>query len=297
MDQLTALKVFRRAAELGSFAAASRDLRLSPAAVSKNIGELEAHVGARLFHRTTRRMSLTEAGSVYYERVRGVLDDLADADRTLGSMQDSPRGRLRVSAPMTLTQTSLSPALPGFLERYPELALDLHLDDRRVNIVEEGFDLALRGSDRLQDSSLVARRLTTLTHVLCASPSYFDRYGEPTSPKDLTAHRCVQFSLSDHANTWTFKKGKRTTEVPVDGPYKVTSSIAVRDALRAGYGISLIPKRYVIEDLRVGRLRTALDAWSCDETRIYAVYPSRRYLVSKVRVFLDFLIEHFREEP
>ncbi len=296
MDQMTALRVFRRAAELGSFAAASRDLRLSPAAVSKNISELEAHVGARLFHRTTRRMSLTEAGSVYYERVRGVLDDLADADRALGSMLDSPRGRLRVSAPMTLTLTSLSGALPSFLERYPELALDLHLDDRRVNIVEEGFDLALRGSDKLRDSSLVARRLTTLTHVLCASPSYFERYGEPASPEELTAHRCVQFSLSDHANTWTFKRGKRASEVAVDGPYKVTSSIAVRDALRAGYGISLIPKRYVIEDLRAGRLRTALDDWSCDETRIYAVYPSRRYLVSKVRVFLDFLIEHFGEE-
>ncbi len=295
MDQLTALKVFRHAAELGSFAAASRHLRLSPAAVSKNVSELEAHVGARLFHRTTRRMSLTEAGSLYYERVRGVLDDLADADRTLGSMQDRPRGLLRVSAPMTLTLTTLASAIPDFLDRHPELRLDLHLDDRQVNIVEEGFDMALRGSDKLRDSSLVARKLTTLTHVLCAAPSYFERYGEPRSPKELKKHRCVQFSLSGHANTWTFKRGTRTTEVPVDGPYKVTSSLAVRDALRAGYGLSLIPAVYVAEDLAAGRLRTALDAWSCDETGIYAVYPSRRYLVSKVRVFLDFLINHYSQ--
>lgn len=297
MDRLTALTVFRHAAELGSFAAASRHLHLSPAAVSKNVSELEAHVGARLFHRTTRRMSLTEAGSVYYERVRSVLDDLEDADRALGAMQGTPRGRLRVSAPMTLTLTTISSALPDFLSRHPELSLDLHLDDRRVNLVEEGFDLALRGSDKLEDSSLVARKLTTLTHVLCAAPSYFERFGAPTSPEELASHRCVQFSLSGHANAWTFRNGRRELEVPIDGPYKVTSSLAVRDALRAGYGMSLIPRIYVEQDLEEGRLRSVLDEWASDETSVYAVYPSRRYLVSKVRVFLDFLIEHFGDRP
>ncbi len=295
MDRLTALTVFRRAAELGSFAAASRHLHLSPAAVSKNVSELEAHVGARLFHRTTRRMSLTEAGSVYYERISRVLDELDDADGALGAMQETPRGRLRVSAPMTLTLITLSSVLPDFLARHPELSLDLRLDDRRVDIVEEGFDLALRGSDSLEDSSLVARKLMTMTHVLCAAPSYFESFGTPASPEDLASHRCVQFSLSGHANAWTFRNGRREVEVPIDGPYKVTSSLAVRDALRAGYGLSLIPRIYVETDLEEGRLRSVLDEWACDETTVYAVYPSRSYMASKVRVFIDFLIEQLGE--
>lgn len=291
MDRLTALTVFRHAVEFGSFAAAARHLNLSPAAVSKNIGELEAHLAVRLMNRTTRRMSLTEAGETYYERVVRILDDLAEADGTLGAMQQEPRGLLRVSAPMTVTLTSLSTVIPVFLERYPAVSLDLRLDDRRVDIVEEGFDIAIRGSDNLESSGLIARKLMTMYHVLCAAPSYFERHGAPKSPKELAAHNCVQFSLSGHANQWTFRKGKDTVRVPIDGRYKVTSSLAVRDALCAGFGLSLVPWIYVREQLESGALCTALDDWAPDETTLYAVYPTKRYVMSKVRVFLDFLID------
>lgn len=297
MDRLTALRVFRSAAELGSFAAVSRQLGLSPAAVSKNVSELEAHLSARLFNRTTRRMSLTEAGALYYERIAQVLDDLEGADAAIAPMQDAPKGLLRVSAPVTVTLTCLSQAIPGFLARYPELSLDLRMEDRRVDIVEEGFDLAIRGSDRLEDSSLIARRLMTMTHVVCGAPGYFARAGVPQSPQDLATHDCVLFTLSGHANLWPFCKEGRTIEVRVDGRYKVSSSLAVRDALVAGFGLSLIPRIYVEEDLAAGRLVSALDDWTPVETTIYAVYPSRRYLQAKLRTFLDFLVEELTGQP
>lgn len=177
MDHLTALKVFRQVVEQGGFAAASRQLRLSPAAVSKNIAELEAHVAARLLNRTTRRMSLTEAGRQYYEQVARILDDLNEAELALGPLQQEPSGTLRVSAPLSLSLTLLSAAMPRFLARHPRLSLDLHLEDRRIDLVKEGFDVAIRGSDRLEDSSLVARKLMALEHVLCGAPAYFDQHG------------------------------------------------------------------------------------------------------------------------
>lgn len=289
MDRLTALTVFRRTVDVGSFAEAGRQLGLSPAAISKNISELEAHLSARLLHRTTRRMSLTEAGTLYYERVVRILDDLAEADSALGPMQNQARGLLRVSAPMTWTLFGLSAALPAFLERYPDVSIDLHMDDRRTDIVREGYDIAIRGSDQLEDSSLIARKLTTLQHVVCGAPAYFERTGRPATPTDLRRHECVQFTWSGHPDEWVFSKGEQETRIPVDGRYKVTSSLAVRDALRAGIGLSLIPRLYVREDLKQGRLCTVLDDWRTVETGVYAVYPSRRHVVEKVRAFLDFL--------
>ncbi|MEO1110536.1 MAG: LysR family transcriptional regulator [Pseudomonadota bacterium] len=291
MDHMTALTVFKTVVELGSFAAASRLLGLSPAAISKNISELEAHLSTRLINRTTRRLSLTEPGTFYFERVVRILDDLKDADGALQATQSQPTGVLRVSAPMTVTLIGLSEAIPKFLKQHPDLSLDLSLDDRRVNLVEEGFDMALRGSDNLEDSSLIARKLTTLDHMLCAAPDYLAHHGTPKSPKDLAGHNCIQFSLSEHATKWTFRNGKQIETLPIKGRYKVTSSLAVRDALRAGFGLSLIPRMYVADDLASGRLVTVLSDWSANETPLYAVYPSRRYVVPKVRAFLDFLIE------
>ncbi|CAB3918103.1 LysR family transcriptional regulator [Achromobacter anxifer] len=291
MDHLTALKVFRQVVERGGFAAASRRMGLSPAAVSKNIAELEAHLAARLLNRTTRRMSLTEAGARYYEQVARILDDLNEAEQSLGPLQQAPSGTLRVSAPMSLSLVRLSAAMPRFLARYPQVSLDLNLEDRRIDIVKEGYDLAIRGTDRLEDSSLVARKLMTLDHVLCGAPAYFERHGAPASPLALRGMECVQFTLSGHAAEWTFKRGEQTERVPVRGRYKVSSSLAVRDALRAGFGVSLVPRVYVQQDLDSGALQAVLEDWTPDETFIYAVYPSRRHMVAKVRAFVDFLLE------
>ncbi len=291
MDRFTALNVFRTVVELGSFAGAARRLRLSPAAVSKNIRELEAHLAVRLINRTTRRMSLTEAGALYHRRITGILDDLEDADATLGPLQQEPRGLLRVSAPMVTSLVALSPAIPRFLERYPEITLDLRLDDRRVNIVEDGFDLAIRGSDRLENSSLIAKKLLVLDHVLCCAPAYLERTGPLETPEDLRHHECVQFSLSGHADEWTFHRAGRSVTVPVNGRYKVTSSLAVRDALLSGFGVSMTPRLYVRDHLTTGALVPLIPDWTPMDTTLYAIHPSARHVQAKVRAFLDFLVE------
>ena len=289
MDRMTALTVFRTVVSVGSFSGAAKQLGLSPAAVSKNIGELETHLRARLLNRTTRRLSLTEAGAQYYERVSHILDDLDEADGSVGDLQQQPAGLLRVSAPITLTLLTISPALPRFLARHPGISLDLHLDDRRVDLIRDGYDCALRGSDKLEDSRLVARRLMVLKHVLCGAPSYFERCGMPRDPSALVDHSCVQFTLSDHSAVWAFRKDGRTVTVPVNSRYKVSSSLAVRDALLAGFGLSLIPELYVRSQLAEGALVPALTEWESDETTIYAVYPSRHFLPAKMKVFLEFL--------
>lgn len=293
MDRLTALTVFRHIVDTGSLAAAGRRLRLSPAAVSKNLAELEARLQVRLLNRTTRRLSLTEAGSLYYRNVARILDDLDAADRALGPLQQAPAGTLRVAAPMTVTLVCLSAAIPRFLVRHPQVSLDLNLDDRRVDVVKEGYDLAIRGSDSLEDSSLAARRLMVMRHVLCAAPAYFEAHGEPARPDDLRRHACVQFMLSGHAAQWEFRRGDEVARIAIDGRYKVTSSLAVRDALLAGFGLSLIPEPYVRGDLAAGRLRAVLTDWTKVETSVYAIFPSRRYVVPALRVFLDFLTDEF----
>ena len=292
---MTALNVFRHVAELGSFAEAARQLRLSPPAISKNVAELEAHLGVRLINRTTRRLHLTEAGTAYLESVRRILDELAEADRALRPLAASPVGTLKVTAPTSVTLMRLSARLPEFLASYPEISLDLHLDDRRVDILRDGYDLAIRGSDNLEDSSLIARRLITLRHVLVAAPSYWAARGRPGQPGELATHECVRFTLSGHADLWEFHQNGRVERVPVRGRYSVASSLSVRDALLAGFGASLVPRIYVENDLGAGRLEAVLENWDTVETVLYAVYPSRRHLAPKLRVFLDFLADVFRK--
>jgi DNA-binding transcriptional LysR family regulator len=194
---------------------------------------------------------------------------------------------------MTLTLTRLSTSIPRFLSRYPQITLDLHLDDRRVDLINEGFDLAIRGSDSLEDSNLIARKLAVMPHVLCAAPSYFEAHGRPKAPSDLKSHECVRFSLSGHADIWEFKRNGRTERIPVTARYSVASSLAVRDALREGFGLSLIPYSYVEIDLREGRLQCVLEDWRTVETTLYAIYPSRQHLAPKIHAFLDFLTEEF----
>ena len=292
MAHLTPPKVFPPPAAAGSFAGAARQLGLSAAAVSKNIAELEAHLKVRLINRTTRSMSLTEAGAAYVERLARILDDLDEADAALAPVGASPGGVLRVSAPLTFALTCISPHIPAFMARHPNLRLELNLQDTRTDLIGEGYDLAIRGSDRLEDSSLVARELMTMTHVLCGAPGYFAAHGRPAAPEDLKAHECVQFTLSGHANKWTFRRAGRSVAVPIDGRYKVSSSIAVRDALLAGFGLSLVPRIYVEQELATGRLEAVLADWEADRTPVYAVYPSR-HLAAKTRAFVDFLLERF----
>lgn len=293
MDRYTALLVFRYVVELNSFAEAGRRLGLSSAAISKNVAELEASVGIRLINRTTRRMALTQEGRIYLEHITRGLDALAEADEALSPIKTAPTGTLKVSAPLTVTLTWLSTAIPRFLAQHPGLKLDLHLDDRRVDLVREGFDLAIRGSDNIEDSSLIAKKLTVMQHVLCGAPSYFEAYGMPRTPSDLKSLNCVRFSLSGHADFWEFTRGEQVERIAVEPRYSVSSSLAVRDALRAGFGVSLIPRPYVEDDLREGRLQAVLEDWSPVETTLYAIYSSRQHVAPKIRAFIAFLVEEF----
>ncbi|SHF07955.1 DNA-binding transcriptional regulator, LysR family [Lampropedia hyalina DSM 16112] len=288
MDRYIALQVFRQVAEQNSFAAAGRRLGLSPAAISKNVAELEAHLGTRLFQRTTRRVSLTGEGALYLAHVQQGLDTLAEGEQLLCQAKLEPVGVLRVSAPLTLAMTQFSSAIPAFLARHPHLTLELDLSDTQVDLVRDGFDLAIRGSRELEDSGLIARKLTAMPYAVCAAAAYLERHGRPATPSELAEHHCIRFSLA-RSDVWTFRQQDRVETVPIDARYSVSSSLAIMDALRAGFGLSLIPRPYVAADLDAGRLQTVLDDWHTDALPIYAIYPSRHYLTPKVRAFIEFL--------
>jgi DNA-binding transcriptional LysR family regulator len=289
MERFTALKVFCAVVERGSFAAAARGVDLSKAAVSKNVSELEAHLGARLLTRTTRRMSLTEAGERYYHDASRLLRELEDADEAVSEMTAAPRGRLRVSAPMSFGLRHLAPMIPAFLEHYPDVSVELEMSDAVVDLVGRQFDVAIRGHGALPDSSLIARRLTSLRRVICGAPAYFERHGMPQSPGDLGAHQCLIYTLSNAPDVWPLARNGRKLEVAVKGPYRVNNSLAIREALLAGTGIALIPKIYIEDALADGRLLTILDAWCPEEQWIYALYPAGRFTTKRVRAFVDFV--------
>jgi len=216
-------------------------------------------------------------------------------DQAMGPLNSKSMGTLRVAAPMTTTLVCLSRTILKFLAQFPDIKLDLDLNDRRVDIVRDGFDLAIRGSDALEDSSLTARKLMTLPHVLCASPQYLEAAGTPTRPEDLRGHNCIRFSLSGHADVWEFHKGDERVSVPINGRYSVTTSLAVRDALLEGFGLSLIPLRYVDAHLAPGNLVSLFPEWAKVELSVYAIYRSRHQLSPKLRVFIEFVVAEMKQ--
>lgn len=296
MDRFSAINVFRRVVELGAFSAAARDLGLSNAAVSKMVKELEADLGAQLIVRTTRSLSLTDVGEAYYQRITNVLEDLSEADDAVRSSSENPQGRLRVSAPMSLGLTVLSKALPTFAEEYPALDIDLVMSDAYVDLIEGGFDLAIRGG-QLEDSSLRARKLMDLDRIVCAAPNYLEREGRPSSPSDLPGHAALIFSYSASPNLWRLEKDGVREEVAVSRRFRANSSLAIRDAALQGLGLALLPLVYVDDALRRGQLVDALPGWKGEPQAVYAVYPAHRETSRKLRLFIDFLIEAFEQRP
>ncbi len=297
MDRFAALEAFVRVAETQSFSEAARRLRSSKSAISRNVAALEAELGARLFNRTTRALNLTEAGRAYFERVSRILADLDDADRALGQLQARPRGRLQVSAPMSFGFLHLAPALPEFLARFPEVDVEISLNDRFVDLVDDGFDLALR-IGALPDSSLMARRIAPIRRTVCASPDYFRRRGTPQAPDDLKAHECLRNSNVARTQEWRFvdPDGKPRL-VPVSGRVSANNGDALRIVALAGFGVAMLPTFIVGTDLRDGGLAPALDRFVPQDLAMSAVYPHSRHLSPKVRAFVDFLIERFGKRP
>jgi DNA-binding transcriptional LysR family regulator len=291
LDKFTAMRTFRRVVECGGFAAAARALNLSNAAVSGHVRDLEDALGAALLVRTTRKVSLTEAGRAYFDRCIRILDDIEEAERSLGALQASPRGLLRVNAPMAMGVTVFAPVIARFGLRYPEVKVDLVLDDRTVDMVEEGFDVSLRVRAALPDSSLIARRLCSMPLVLCGSPDYIAGAGEPVTPDDLSGHRTLVYSLAAEPRSWTFHKDGRTIVHVTDPVLSTNSSLVLRHGVIEGLGISLFPVAYVAADLAAGRVRRLLTDHHAGTVAVYAIYPSGRHLSPKVRAFVDFMAE------
>ena len=297
MDRFAALEAFVRVAETQSFSEAARRLRTSKSAISRSVGALETELGARLFNRTTRSLNLTEAGRGYFERVNRILADLDDADRALGQLQARPRGRLQVSAPMSFGFLHLAPALPEFLDRYPEVDVEISLNDRFVDLIDDGFDVALR-IGALPDSSLMARRIAPIRRTLCASPDYFRRRGTPQAPDDLKAHECLRNSNVARTQEWRFVDADgKPRLVPVSGRVSANNGDALRVMALAGVGVASLPTFIVGADLSAGSLESALDRFIPQDLTLNAVYPHSRHLSPKVRAFVDFLVERFGKRP
>ncbi|MDJ0894998.1 MAG: LysR family transcriptional regulator [Alphaproteobacteria bacterium] len=297
MNQLTAMQAFKRVVELNSFTAAARDLGLSNAAVSKNISELEAHLGVQLVTRTTRRISVTEVGEAYYARCVRILDDLAEADQRAGSASSTPRGRLRINAPMSFGILHLAPAISDFLDRHAKIEVDLVMDDRYVDLIEGDFDIGVRVTSELKDSSWIARKLSPIRRVLCGAPSYFERFGTPVTPEDLREHRCLIYSLSASPSAWPFTGPDGPQTVGINGCFRANNSLALRQALLDGVGISLLPAFIVGEDLRRGSLVEVMTELTPAPHTLYVVYPQARHVSQKVRAFVDFMVERFAAVP
>ena len=297
MDNLTDVAVFVRVVERGSFTLAAEELELSRAVVSKYLTRLEARLGARLLNRTTRRLSLTEAGAALFEASRGAIERIEEAEAAVAQLQSEPRGRLRVSAPMSFGILHLGPAIAGFASAYPRVTLDIHLDDRYVNLVEDGIDVAVR-IGVLTDSSLVARKLGTTRAVACASPEYLAQHGEPETPEDLAAHNCMVYSYLSSANVWRFTAPDgREIPVAVNGTFRINNGIVLAEAAAAHHGVLMTPSFYVAPMLRDGRLKRILTGYGLKELGIYAVYPQRDHVPPKVRAFVDFLAQRFGRKP
>jgi DNA-binding transcriptional LysR family regulator len=289
MDVLTGMRTFRAVADAGSFSAAARSLAITTAWASKLVSQLEEHLGAQLLVRTTRRLSLTDAGHLYLERCVRLLGDLEEAERSVGRLQEAPRGRLRVAAPMSFGLLRLAPLLPDFQRRFPEVELDLLLNDRRIDLVEEGIDVAVRIGASLEDSTLVARKLGMGERIVCAAPSYLRAQGTPRHPRELAGHRCLRYSVHAAPGTWEFDGPEGHVTVDVRGPLQVNNSIALRTAAVAGVGIILAPDFAVAEELRARRLRRLLAGWKPNGYRVFAVSPPTRFATPKARAFVGVL--------
>lgn len=296
MDSLGGMAIFARVVEAHSFSGAAKQLGLSKSAVSKQIGQLEDRLGARLLDRTTRRIALTEVGRVFYEHAARMMAEAQAAEEAVTSLHEMPRGLLRINMPVSFGMSHIVPAVPDFLDKCPEMKIDMTFSDRYVDLLEEGFDLAVRIA-RLTDSSLIAKRLAPNHTIVCGSPDYLAKHGEPRRPDDLAAHDCLGYTYAADPDHWKFVVDGKPMSVRVGGRLRANNGEALRIAALNHQGLVYSPSFMVGKDIAAGRLRVVLMEYMPDDSAIYAVYPSRRYLTPKVRAFIDFLTARFGPEP
>lgn len=296
MDRFAAMRVFAAVVEEGGFAAAARRLRLSRAMAAKRVQALEDHLGVRLLTRTTRKVTLTEVGQAYFERCAQILGDLDGADAEAREAAAAPRGVLRVTAPVTFGVKHLAPRLAAFCAAHPGLTVDVAYADRRADLIEEGFDVAIR-IGALADSSLIARRLAPVAMICAASPDYLARRGAPVDPQELAGHDCLVYAYSPAGDLWRFRRGGEKRAVRVRGPMRANNGEALAIAACAGAGVVLSPDFIIADPLRAGALTPILPDWTADAIDVFALYPGGRRPPAKTRAFVAHLAQAFAGDP
>ncbi|MEK9723193.1 MAG: LysR substrate-binding domain-containing protein [Rhodospirillaceae bacterium] len=291
------MSVFVKVVDAESFSSAARALKLTPSAVSKLVSRLEDRLGARLLNRTTRRISLTEEGRAFYQRCLPILGAIEEAERAVTELHAEPRGLLKVNSSTAFGQYHISPLIPEFTERYPDLRVQLTLTDSIVNLVEEEVDVAIRIGE-LQDSSLIARKLGTARRVVAAAPAYLERHGAPRTPDDLKDHNCLTLSFETSLNQWEFAGDEGPQRLRVSGNFETNNALAMHQAALNGLGLIRSADFIIGPDIRAGRLIPLLTKFETDRTpNIYAVYSHSRHLSPKVRAFVDTLVDAFTPVP
>ena len=296
MDRFQSIQAFAKVVEAGSFVGGAERLDISTTSVSRLVAELEEHLGTRLLQRTTRRIQLTEAGRRFIERATQLLSDLEEAEAEVGSTTTTPRGRLRISVPLTFGIGQLAARFPRYQKKYPEVELEVHATDRRVDVIEEGFDLAVRLSSEFPPT-YVARFLTAVQLVVCAAPAYLKRRGTPRTPQDLAEHNCLTLPSGGFEDRWPLEGKDGLVTAHVRGDFRADSGDLLRSAALAAQGIVLLPTFIVGDDLLRGDLVPLLPAWKAPRGEAKIVYPTRRFLSAKVRTFTEFLQQEFAGDP
>jgi len=295
MDTLTRMRAFLDVVEAEGFSAAARKIGRSKALLSKYVRELEDELGALLLNRTTRQFSLTEAGHTYFKRATEIIQEIDNLSESVRDSAGDVRGRIKLTAPRTFSDAPIGQSLIDFAKEHPDIVLDIHLDDRFVDLVEEGFDVAIRIT-RLEDSSMIARRLTPFSLKICGSPDLIERVGRPEKPQDLSKLPCLVDTNGRWLSNWPFMRASgEMFSVPVSGPIEVNSPLTTRAAAISGLGFAPLPDFIAAPALASGELETLLDDWTPRGGGIFAVYPHRRYLPAKIRVFVDYLAQWFKQ--
>jgi len=297
MNRFENMDTFIRVVETGSISAAADRIGVAKSAVSRRLKELEEHLGVELFHRTTRRLNLTDTGREFYHQSVRILADVYEAELSTSQSHATLKGRLKVAVPSSFGLMHMGPAINDFLLSHPLIEFDLDFNDRIVDIMQEGFDLAVRIA-RLPDSSLIARRLAPVRQVLCASPSYLEKMGTPKSPNELIDHQCLVYSLTRDNEQWSFLNEQgEAIKVGIHSYLKTSSGDYLRCAAVDGLGVALLPTFIVFDELEQGRLLPLLSNYKNSVLHAYAIYPQTRHLSQRVRTFVDFLIKRFEGTP
>lgn len=298
MNKLQAMEVFVQVVDTGSFTKAAEQMQLPKATVSTLVQSLENALAVKLLHRTTRHVSVTSDGAVYYERVLRILGEVRDAEESLSRERASPSGRLRIDVATGVANEILIPALPDFFARYPDIVLEMGCGDRPVDLVEEGVDCAIRGGE-LPDSNLIARRVGLLHFVTAATPAYIAKHGRPTHPEQLTQHICVNYfsPKTGKVHDWDYVRGEETVRVQLPGHIAVNDSTAYINAGLAGLGIIQMASYSMQPHLDQGRLELLLQDWTSSPLPVHVVYPQNRHLSAKVRVFVEWVADLFLSHP